>query len=112
MCLLDAGKLKEKNMRNPNFFSILKVPKERIWIRIHYSEARIRGSGSAPKCHVVSEAGKTFLRFLLLLPIPALLQGGECLLQQLHNLCRSLGGLSKQGHSPCFVANRPPTSEP
>jgi hypothetical protein len=60
----------------------------------------------------ISGVGKTFLRFLLLLPIAALLQGGERLLQQLHNLCRSLGGLSKQRHYPCFVANRPPTSEP
>ncbi len=32
---------------------ILRVKDEnsRIWIRIHWSEARIRGSGSVPKCH-------------------------------------------------------------
>ena len=43
---------KEKNMKNL-FFGILKVTEERsrIRIRIHYSEVRIRGSGSAPKCH-------------------------------------------------------------
>jgi hypothetical protein len=36
-----------------NFFFILNVTEERIRIRnrIHLSEVRIRGSGSAPKCH-------------------------------------------------------------
>ncbi len=41
--------LEEKN----GFVGILRVKDEnsRIWIRIHWSEVRIRGSGSVPKCH-------------------------------------------------------------
>ncbi len=33
------------------FFCILKVTEQRSRIRIHKSEVRIRGSGTAPKCH-------------------------------------------------------------
>ena len=39
------------------------------------------------------------LSFLLLFPIAPFLQGGQRLLQQLHHLSGSLGGLSEQGHS-------------
>ncbi len=50
-----VGKLKEKLWEKVKFFGILKVAEERSrirsWIRIRYSEVRIRGSGSAPKCH-------------------------------------------------------------
>ncbi len=44
------GKFKQKIL---NCFCILKVTEERSRTRsrIHYSDVRIRGSGSAPKCH-------------------------------------------------------------
>jgi hypothetical protein len=55
MCLRLSYKLKRR--KKIIFFCILKVNEEWsmiqswIWIRIHKSEVRIPGSGSAPKCH-------------------------------------------------------------
>jgi hypothetical protein len=50
MYLQEVEKLFEKNLF---FVGVLKVNDEnsRIRIRIYYSEAWIRGSGSTPKCH-------------------------------------------------------------
>ncbi len=48
-----CGQFVRKKYENKICFCILKINEERIWIRIHYSEVRIRGpgSGSASKCH-------------------------------------------------------------
>ncbi len=55
----------EKLFLNQFFVGVLKVNDEngRILIRIHLSEAWIRGSGSTPKCHGSAKLQKMLVKY-------------------------------------------------
>jgi hypothetical protein len=54
--------ISRKTRKKIVFVGVLKVNDENSRIRIHWSEARIRGSGSVPKCHGSTTLLKTYLK--------------------------------------------------